>query len=561
MDGTLPLRDALKRRGLFIVMVLALLLCVVSVLLRLRDPEAHGVLLGSLGLIVVANSIVICGLLSKRRLNDIVVVGCIYMCGMSVCFIDLNARAGGTVMWPSLVLIVDLLLVMRVNELYTVGFVCVSVAWLAVLAAESVLRFGLMDLPGLLPQDGPGGRRELLDKMSSCENPPCAQSFGAGVLGFLAGMTVFIIDFITTRGFAREVLKEQATMERTITAVQEIAGLLALYDVDTVARLLDSHEGLLPQGMEAALRTLEENLRVYRAYLPKTCLSFDSSDENEPETPVTVQDRSSILSGNSAMICRAAGMGVLSTVKATLLTVNIKNSGGIVEVGDCFATLFTSLLLKTLSAINSARGMVDVFVGDRIYCSFNASRQCDTHASAALHAAARFLIEESPAVNIGVATGSVLRGDMGCDVMRRFSMIGSLVSHVHAIERTAYLLGRIVLCNRLCFQEAECEHPLRLLPCLLQMEEQSAPQAVAELVAVKREDKAVSSRARGPEEWMYVIGNKEWGDYNAAVQLYLKGGSTAAVLAAAGDKAVELRAALDTTTVKGGLVKMFPRHT
>ena len=88
----------------------------------------------------------------------------------------------------------------------------------------------------------------------------------------IAAVCVFVIDFIVTRGFAREVLKEQASMERTINAVQEIASLLARYDVEKVAELLEEHEHELPVGMTVALRALEKNLRSYKAYLPQTCL-------------------------------------------------------------------------------------------------------------------------------------------------------------------------------------------------------------------------------------------------------------------------------------------------
>ena len=45
-------------------------------------------------------------------------------------------------------------------------------------------------------------------------------------------------------------------MERTINAVQEIASLLAGYDVEQVAELLATHEHELPEGMTTALRSL-----------------------------------------------------------------------------------------------------------------------------------------------------------------------------------------------------------------------------------------------------------------------------------------------------------------
>ena len=132
----------------------------------------------------------------------------------------------------------------------------------------------------------------------------------------------------------------------------------------------------------------------------------------------------------------------------------------------------------------SYRGMVDVFIGDRVHCSFNTSRQCANHATSALHAATMLLQGlKLSQVNIGVATGKVLRGDMGCEVMRRFSMVGTLVRDVHGMERAGRILGCDVLCNRMCFSDAECEHEMRLIPCKVEVSATSdTPEVVAELL-------------------------------------------------------------------------------
>ena len=108
--------------------------------------------------------------------------------------------------------------------------------------------------------------------------------------------------------------------------------------------------------------------------------------------------------------------------------------------------------------------MVDVFAGDRIHCSFNVIKAgVQTHATSALHTATLLLRRGGDYLVIvlrtwAMATGNVLRGDMGCEVMRRFSMVGALVRDVQGMERAGRMLGCDVLCNRLCFSDAECEH-------------------------------------------------------------------------------------------------------
>ena len=76
-------------------------------------------------------------------------------------------------------------------------------------------------------------------------------------------------------------------------------------------------------------------------------------------------------SSTQSHICamRAQPLG-LSSTKATLLTLNIKDTLHRLEEDSArFSDLFTTLLLKTLQATESYRGMVDVFVGDRIHCT------------------------------------------------------------------------------------------------------------------------------------------------------------------------------------------------
>ena len=188
--------------------------------------------------------------------------------GMTVLMCDLVARGRKEWVWPVFVLLVDYMLVLRVPEKFTVVVVGCLMAWLVVLGVEEGVRFGLLDIPGTTSQGGENGRREHFESLLRCEQTPCATGLLAGIRKLLIPVTVFIVDFIATRGFARAVIAEQKTMERTISTVQQIALLLAGYDVDGVARMLDAQQSLLPVEMHATLHTLEQNLRKYRPYLP-----------------------------------------------------------------------------------------------------------------------------------------------------------------------------------------------------------------------------------------------------------------------------------------------------
>ena len=532
LDGTLDRKERRKRELFFIVHCTAIVFYVVYNWIAFSKQYSVLRRLFTTGGLVIC-SLMVVYILCKKKLTTAVVVGVCYLHALCVFFADLTARCNGDTYWEPLVLVVDMLLVMQVPARYTVGLVGVVLVWLAVMCVEEYVRFGLLDLPGLVPQDGELGRRAYVEERTSCEQLPCA---APGLTIAIGAISVFVVDFMATRGFARDILKEQATMERTISTVQEIASLLAGYDVEGVAEMLKVHEAALPEGMRDALQSIEENLRKYKAYLPQTCLPFDKDEVNE-DSESSVGRSSVSLSDSSQStalpVTRTQPLG-LSSTKATLLTLNIKDTLHRLEEDSAhFSDLFTTLLLKTLQATEVRRGMVDVFVGDRIHCSFNTSKQCASHATSALHAATLLLRGDDntlpPHVNMGVATGKVLRGDMGCEVMRRFSMVGTLARDVNVLERAGRVLGCSVLCNRLCFSDAECEHQLRLIPCKIELAAGCDAEVVAEVLVPRG-----ATTTSPVDEWMYVVGGKkDWEDYNLAVRSFMRGECSAEDVAAA----------------------------
>ena len=526
IDGSLS-ADEVKKRTIMFAFCVASAVSTLVVLLLQQKSDGQQVIFFKIGscIIITAGFVAVVKVLCKQQLHTAFVVGIMYFVGIGVFMWDLHTRTFGFFSWPLLILVVDMLLVMQVASRYSAWFVGAIVVWLCLMSCEESFRFGLFDLPGSLPYEGEHSRRALIQEKADCEFLPCKTPFPPQ--SSLSSLAVFLIDFFVTRRFARNVLKEQESMRRTISVVQEIASLLAGYDVEQVAEMLDVHGGDLPEGMTAALWRLEKNLRMYKAYLPKTCLPFqDEVEKVDSESyggDVTETTDISFESSNYRLetmpVCLPLG---LSSVKTTLLTLNVKDTLHLLEKDSAtYSSFFTTLLLKTLQATETRRGMVDVFIGDRIHCSFNASKQCATHATSALHAASLLLKGASSfceKVNAGVASGKVLRGDMGCEVMRRFSMVGELVRDVNGLERVGRMLGCDVVCNRMCFSDAECEHQLRLLPCKVEVASGCEAQVVAEVMS------QLTAAAEAVDEWMYMIGGKKhWEEYNIAVRGYLRG--------------------------------------
>ena len=522
LDGTLSKKELQKRKLFFTLNAMVLVFTVVFHILMHEEIWEDQVSLVSQWVCFITSAYCVLAVVCKVPITNRILVCVSYAYAVVVFSGDFATRAGiGAPMWPLMVLIIDFMLVMRVDARYCFGLVCFTVAWLVLLFAEERLRFGLFDIPGTVSEDR---RWSTLHETVDCTTPPCPRDTSTATL---VSLQVFVVDFVATRGFASDILKEQECMQRTISAVQEIASLLAGYDVEQVAVLLETHEGALPSEMTLALRTLEENLRMYKAYLPKTCLPFgetESSDAGSKSLESIVPSTES-----NVGVPRSQRLALVPAT-ATLMVLNVKDSLCMLsEEHTCFTDLFTGVLAKTLVEMDMQRGMVDTFIGDRVHCSFNASRRCGNHAASALHTAARMVRASVCAtqVNIGIATGKVLCGDMGCAMMRRFSMVGTVLRDVQSVERAGRVLGCDVLCNRICFSDAECEHQLRLVPCKVEFAT-GCVAVVAELMVAALVTPDHNLKRRAENEWMYAIGGKkDWDDYNRAVEGYLKGNGSA----------------------------------
>ena len=287
--------------------------------------------------------------LCRRHLSERIIVAHLYCVGGFILLFDLQTRVFQIHSWPLLVIIADVLLVMRIDQRYTIGFVTFAVFCLAVFSAESVLRFGLFDVPGTAPYED---RTKFFLRALECERPPCSTPMEEEATLLFVGLVVFVCDFIATRGFANQVLSEQAAMEHTISVVQDVASLLAKYDVEGVARLLAAHEAHLPSRMHVTLQTMEQNLRMYRPYLPAAL--FEVSEDttrssvvvappgvaSETATLVFTDIRASTSIWEGAPEGMRAGLKIHNTVMRDVM----QAFGGyeVKTIGDAFMIAFAS---------------------------------------------------------------------------------------------------------------------------------------------------------------------------------------------------------------------------
>ena len=348
LDGTAGPKEVKNRRLFFWVTVLAVITSVPDFLLYTKVGEDRYINIAAYAMYVPVALYAGSTILRKDKLTTHVVVVTSYVVSASILLSDITVRTMNSTLWPAIVMVLDFLIVLEVDERYSLALVCFVVLWLIVMGLEETYRFGLFDLPGLPSQEGEHGRRAYYRELTECEKLPCATD---RFMNTVIPVSVLVIDFVATRGFARSLLKEQASMERTINTVQEIASLLAGYDVEQVAELLKVHEGDLPEGMTEALRNLEENLRKYRPYLPAALFESDEGGVQQPTVapPGLVSETATIVFTDiraSTQIWEIApeGMRAGLQIHNAVMRDVMRMCGGyeVKTIGDAFMIAFAS---------------------------------------------------------------------------------------------------------------------------------------------------------------------------------------------------------------------------
>eukprot|EP00754_Rhynchopus_humris_P032177 Rhum_TRINITY_DN15383_c1_g1::Rhum_TRINITY_DN15383_c1_g1_i3::g.153487::m.153487 len=337
-----------------------------------------------------------------------------------------------------------------------------------------------------------------LPDVCDCARPPCHgnSSLGHELQQGFRIIFVFVLDFYLTRRFAFSAKAEKAAMQSSIDTAQRLATMLSLLDLDTAERILNERRGAttMPPELCRAFGSILQNLRTYKPYLPQSCLpeglqrvaqvSEDTQDsdahtERSSASPSqgTPSDSSESLAASG--LCRKAltlrqalaeqqkpQWKRVTLVHSNLHNTLLKHESDESCVADGFAQYFASLLTVAVNVCQTQGGVVDLFVGDRVFMSFNTFRHVGRHA----HKAASVCKElyefgsEFAQLNIGVVSGRALCGDGGCEAMRRYSVLGHVSVLAHAYERVGRTLGVAMLCNEQFSGDVRNDHQVRIVP-------------------------------------------------------------------------------------------------
>ena len=293
-------------------------------------------------------------------------------------------------------------------------------------------------------------------------------------------------------------------------------------------------------AMHRAMVLMTRNLKEYKAYMPQSVLADTSDDSDASGGTPSAGSRGSRgsrcsraidgvgaipegrLSGNSISHtvqeagAKRSGMALsLSRKKVTFFLVNIVDFHETVhgKPDDKTVALHGSILTRILALAGSSKGICEVFSGDRFLVSFNGMRTVSNHRAAACRLS--LLVrddlqseEMGLTVSGAVAGGDARCGNMGCDVMRRYSFVSAVLTWTYALERYARSLLCGILADQSIVRDLSPEFVVRTVwQVSFKKRLASSPMTVSQLLEVRVAD--------GNEEWMYALTELTAGDPQA----------------------------------------------
>ena len=198
-------------------------------------------------------------------------------------------------------------------------------------------------------------------------------------------------------------------------------------------------------------------------------------------------------------------------------------------------------------AVVSAGGVLASYHGDHFVATFNAAKNCATHATAACTAA--LAIRDGAAstglkrsVRLGVATSRCMVGTLGCKDVKAFSTVGAAYQQASALERLSRLYAAdaaaesVALLSWRTSHEVGSDFRARAVD-VVRLPGSAAPAPVLLLHSVAEDGSSdpqqqAAGAGGGGSEWLYVVGAadasnpfKEW---NAAFEKLADGDVAAA---------------------------------
>ena len=438
----------------------------------------------------------------------------------------------GSPHWPIYVLLTDILLVCETTPSTSVAVVCFCSVWLVVSSVELTFRFGMYNLEWGVPSQE--SRRDLL---CNCDALPCVRSFFQALSSLGSQMLVLILDFMCTRGFAFTVLEEKKRILASIDTANHIATSLSRFDLELASELLALAE--IPEELKSSFERILANLKSYRPYLPQSCFANESESESESESEHSlriseVSGSGGISSSLSALSTENAKVPVIGrqfvVTTASIIIINIKNSYDVLEQSQkLFKSLIDDMVSVCSSFITKNKGTLDLFLGDRIYANFGATRNHSSHPMSSVEASQNIIRSSDTilssyqegttsvlSLNIGMASGKLVCGDLGSENIRRYSFIGRMTHLVGVVERAGCQMNVPMLCEQGLYLNVKEMIEI----CVFHQT------IIHDGITLVLYEVIPTTENSNPEEWMYELESRgvgKWDNFNKIATALLLG--------------------------------------
>ena len=516
----------IKRKKIFTLLNVGGLM---TVLLALPHTVTRGLYFSMsaalLSLVVNVSALIYLCVLKYQATDMFIKILCLCFC-IVITMGDFGASLSlATPTWPLFVLITDVLLLTETSPQFTISAAVICCTWLMIRASERVLRYGLFDLSWGVPDQA-----TRHDEVCGCETMPCAVPFAQGIADLGAEVLVFVLDFLCTRRFALSVLEEKRRILASIDTADHIAKSLSRFDLEMASELLD--EAVIPDELKLSFGLILANLKSYRPYLPQSCFpeAEQEVDSSQHTASCGVSETTNTVSSRESKPTNLRKH--FSEMSVSLLVANVRNSLVILQHSQkSFMDLISDLVSTSFTIICKNRGTLDLFLGDRIFANFGATRVHSGHALSCVEAA-KGIAKSSEgilipyqveggnllSIDIGMGSGRLHCGDLGSDTMIRYSFIGKLAHLVSVVERAACKMNITMLCEGGLYRQVResieiCVH----LQTILHLD---TIHLLYEVIAGIHEEEAF------PEEWMYQLESRgvgKWDAFNKVASALLMG--------------------------------------
>ena len=199
--------------------------------------------------------------------------------------------------------------------------------------------------------------------------------------------------------------------------------------------------------MQRSFVTMVANLVEYRNYMPQSVLVNDSDKVSETSSsrdsksqsgmsPSGTSQSSVVTMQNQKALLRVEGM---KKKKVSLAHMNVVSWHDFCKKHKDAEVLsaHAGVIERILTAVQHNKGVCDTFAGDKILATFNAFVPKPSHSVSCVKAAheAATALGDVHKISYGCTTGEARVGNMGCNGMKKVSILSKSMSWVVVLER------------------------------------------------------------------------------------------------------------------------------